>query len=69
MSALMAERHELGEQEPLFAAPTLDDVVSRSWESLVVGLPAACPVCHDEVEPTVGGELQGSCRSCGTAID
>ena len=26
--------------------PTLDDVMSRAWEGLVTGLPAACPVCR-----------------------
>jgi hypothetical protein len=51
------------------AGPTLDDVLSRVWEGLATGLPAACPVCHGEVEPALGGPLSGRCRSCGTAID
>ena len=51
------------------AGPTLDDVMSRVWEGLATGLPAACPVCHGEVEPALGGPLSGRCRSCGTAID
>jgi hypothetical protein len=51
------------------AGPTLDDVMSRVWEGLVTGLPAACPVCHSEVEPTLGGPVSGRCRSCGMAID
>jgi hypothetical protein len=51
------------------AGPTLDDVMSRVWEGLVTGLPAACPVCRGEVVPTVHGVLHGRCSSCGTTID
>jgi hypothetical protein len=51
------------------AGPTLDDVVSRLWEGLAIGLPAACPLCHGEVVPAVGGSLSGSCTSCGMTID
>jgi hypothetical protein len=49
--------------------PTLDDVMSRVWEGLVTGLPAACPVCRGEVVPAVHGALHGRCSSCGTTID
>jgi hypothetical protein len=49
--------------------PTLDDVMSRVWEGLVTGLPAACPVCRGEVVPSVHGSLHGRCASCGTTID
>ncbi len=49
--------------------PTLDDVMSRVWEGLVTGLPAACPVCRGEVVPALGGPLSGRCSSCGTTID
>ena len=51
------------------AGPTLDDVVSRVWEGLVMGLPAACPVCQGEVLPAPPGTRGGSCTSCGTSID
>ena len=51
------------------AGPTLDDVMSRVWEGLATGLPAACPLCHGEVEPALHGSLTGRCRSCGTLID
>jgi hypothetical protein len=51
------------------AGPTLDDVVSRVWEGLVMGLPAACPACHGEVLPAAPGVNGGSCTSCGTAIE
>jgi hypothetical protein len=50
------------------AGPTLDDVMSRVWEGLATGLPAACPLCHGEVEPAPGAPLTGRCRSCGTSI-
>jgi hypothetical protein len=51
------------------AGPTLDDVMSRVWEGLATGLPAACPVCHGEVLPFAGEPLRGRCTSCGTTID
>jgi hypothetical protein len=43
------------------AGPTLDDAVSRAWEALVAGVPAACPVCRGEVEPAPGGAHCGTC--------
>ena len=51
------------------AGPTLDDVMSRVWEGLATGLPAACPVCHGEVLPFAGEPLRGRCTSCGSMID
>ncbi len=51
------------------ARPTLDDAVSRAWEGLLTGLPAACSVCGDELRPSLGGPVQGSCGSCGASID
>jgi hypothetical protein len=53
----------------LVARPTLDDVVSRVWEGLATGLPAACPVCEGEVIPAVQPARHGQCRSCGTVIE
>lgn len=50
------------------AGPTLDDVMSRAWEGLAMGLPAACPVCHGEVLPVASG-AHGACSSCGTTIE
>jgi hypothetical protein len=49
--------------------PTLDDVMSRAWEGLVTGLPAACPVCDGEVQASIAGVVRGTCSSCGTAIE
>jgi hypothetical protein len=51
------------------AGPTLDDVMSRVWEGLVTGLPAACPACHGEVLPSAARPLSGRCTSCGTTIE
>jgi hypothetical protein len=68
------ERATLGRQDvrrpraPL-TGPTLDDVMSRVWEGLATGLPAACPVCRGEVVASFAGSLQGSCSSCGTTIE
>lgn len=50
------------------AGPTLDDVMSRAWEGLAMGLPAACPVCLGEVLPAASGG-HGACSSCGTTIE
>ena len=57
-----------GASAPL-AGPTLDDVVTHAWEGLGAGVPAACPVCHGEIEPTLGGALRGHCGSCGATLD
>jgi hypothetical protein len=57
-----------GAPTPL-AGPTLDDVVTHAWEGLVAGVPAACPVCHGEIEPALGGALRGHCGTCGVTLD
>jgi hypothetical protein len=57
-----------GAGSPL-AGPTLDDAVSRAWEGLVAGVPAACPVCHGEIEPVLGGGARGYCASCHVTLD
>jgi hypothetical protein len=49
----------------LLAGPTLDDVMSRAWESLRAEVPTPCPVCHTEIEPTAGGR----CGACGSTLD
>jgi hypothetical protein len=51
------------------AGPTLDDVMSRAWEGLASGMPAACPVCDGEVMASFAGSVHGSCSSCGTTIE
>jgi hypothetical protein len=57
-----------GASTPL-AGPTLDDVVTHAWEGLGAGVPAACPVCHGEIEPVLGGALRGHCAGCGVTLD
>ena len=57
-----------GTPTPL-AGPTLDDVVTHAWEGLGAGVPAACPVCHGEIEPALSGALRGHCGSCGVTLD
>jgi hypothetical protein len=57
-----------GAATPL-AGPTLDDVVTHAWEGFVAGVPAACPVCHGEIEPVLGGALRGHCGTCGVTLD
>jgi hypothetical protein len=51
------------------AGPTLDDAVTHAWEALVAGVPAACPVCHAEIEPALTSGLQGHCGSCHVTLD
>ena len=53
------------------AGPTLDDVISRAWEVLGAGLPAACPACRGELapRPSAGARSAGGrCESCGTTL-
>jgi hypothetical protein len=53
------------------SGPTLDDVVSRNWEVLRAGAPAACMVCGGELAPrrTAQGVVAGGrCDSCGSAL-
>jgi len=57
-----------GATAPL-AGPTLDDVITHAWEGLGAGVPAACPVCHGEIEPVLGGALRGHCGKCGVTLD
>ena len=54
------------------AGPTLDDLVSRTWEVLRADVSTACLVCGGELEPrhsSGAGVVGGRCRSCGTSID
>jgi hypothetical protein len=56
---------------PFEAGPTLDDVVSRTWEVLRAAVPASCLVCGGELEPrpAAGAGLAGGrCDSCGSTL-
>jgi hypothetical protein len=80
MSALLTTRpagdlHERdGVRRPRWepeAGPTLDDVVSRTWEVLRAGVPAACVVCGADLTPRHAGGagvVGARCDSCGTAL-
>lgn len=51
--------------------PTLDDVVTRTWEVLRAGLPATCPACGSELAPrdsAGAGVVGGRCESCGSTL-
>jgi hypothetical protein len=53
------------------AGPTLDDVVSRTWEVLRAGVPAACVVCGGDLTPRRAdgaGVVGARCDACGTAL-
>ncbi|HEV2756816.1 MAG TPA: hypothetical protein VG318_13690 [Actinomycetota bacterium] len=53
------------------AAPTLDDLVARTWSSLLVSRAAACLLCGGDVVPRYGSgphPVGGACRSCGTEM-
>jgi hypothetical protein len=53
------------------AGPTLDDVVSRTWEVLRAAIAPACVVCGAEMQPrhTAGSRVAGGrCDSCGSTL-
>jgi len=53
------------------AGPTLDDVVSRTWELLRAEVPAGCPACGSELAPRQSagaGVVGGRCDGCGTTL-
>jgi hypothetical protein len=78
MSALLTRRSPVRAREDdcrprpeSDAGPTLDDVVTRAWEVLRAGMPAACPACGGELLPAPGaapGSAAGRCDSCGTTL-
>jgi hypothetical protein len=49
--------------------PSLDDVISRMWESLAAGVAATCPVCQGKMASSLGDEAGGRCGSCASALD
>jgi hypothetical protein len=53
------------------SGPTLDDVVSRTWEVLRATVPAACLVCGSELQlrhSAGAGVVGGRCDSCGSTL-
>jgi hypothetical protein len=68
---LTTDRPESREAPRLGDGPTLDDVVSRTWEVLRAGVPASCVVCGGDLEPLGATSVSfagGRCGSCGTTI-
>jgi hypothetical protein len=56
----------------LEAGPTLDDLVSRTWEVLRADVSAACLLCGGDLEPrhsAGAGVIGGRCGACGTTIE
>lgn len=52
-------------------APTLDDLLTGTWESLTAGRAAACPICEAPLAPRYGAghaPVAGACTRCGTEI-
>ena len=59
--------------EPAAAAsgPTLDDVLTGTWDRLTAGVATACPVCTGELSPrwsAGAGIVGGRCRDCGSDL-
>jgi hypothetical protein len=53
----------------LGGAPTLDDVLSGMWETLLSAQTATCLICEGPVEPRYGAgsaPVGGRCTRCGT---
>jgi hypothetical protein len=53
------------------SGPTLDDVVSRTWEVLRATITPACLVCGAELHPrhsAGAGVVGGRCDACGTTL-
>ena len=51
--------------------PTLDELLTGTWESLITGRAAACPLCEAPLEPRYGAghaPVAGSCTRCGTEL-
>ena len=51
--------------------PTLDDLLTRTWDRLTAGVATACPVCADELSPrwsAGSGIVGGCCGSCGSEL-
>jgi hypothetical protein len=50
---------------------TLDDVLSETWDGLLAGAHASCPVCGGAMAPrwsAGAGVVGGRCRNCGSAL-
>jgi hypothetical protein len=51
--------------------PTLDEVLTGTWEALLIGRAATCPMCEAPMEPRYAAghtPVGGRCTSCGTEL-
>lgn len=56
---------------PVGGGPTLDDLLTGTWETLAAGRTAACPMCAGPMEPRYGhghAPVGGRCGRCATEI-
>jgi hypothetical protein len=52
-------------------APPLDEVLTGTWEALLIGRAATCPMCEAPMEPRYSAghtPVGGRCMSCGTEL-
>ena len=52
-------------------APTLDELLTDTWEALMIGRTATCPICDGALEPRYSAghaPVGGRCASCGTEL-
>lgn len=51
--------------------PTLDEVLTGTWEALLIGRAATCPMCEGPMEARYSAghtPVGGRCTSCGTEL-
>ena len=51
--------------------PTLDELLTGTWDALVAGAPAACPMCDAPLQPRYAAghnPVGGRCGRCDTEL-
>ena len=51
--------------------PTLDDLLTGTWDELLTGATVACPICTGPMEPRYSAghaPVGGRCRHCETEL-
>jgi hypothetical protein len=64
------DRHA-GGPTPVGGTPTLDDLLTGTWEALALARPAACPMCSGPLEPRYGAgptPVAARCMRCATEL-
>lgn len=62
---------DLPEVPAVGGTPTLDDLLTGTWEALTAGVAATCLVCEGPLEPRFGSghaPVAGRCTRCGTEL-